>query len=1424
MGFALAVVPAWAGGAFAQGAEPRYVPGEVLVKFRRGVAARDRQSLATEMQALESRTLGRLAIERVRIAGGVEEAVARFSRDPRVEYVEPNFYVHASILPNDSLLSRLWGLRNSGQTGGTPDADVSAENAWDVTTGSASVLVGVIDTGVDYNHPDLAANIFTNPGEIAGNGVDDEGNGFVDDVHGWNFLAGTNDPLDDHGHGTHVAGTIGALGNNRIGIAGVAWNVRLLPIKFLTSQGYGTIADAVLCVDYATLMGCQLTNNSWGGGDSSQALVDAIRASGESGALFVAAAGNAALDLDLVPSYPATYGLPCIVSVAATDDHDELAPFSNYGAAHVDLAAPGVGITSTVLRSRYGSLSGTSMATPHVTGALALVFSRFPALAAADAKALLLARVDPVPWLRGRVLTGGRLNAFLPIAEPDHVAPGSITDLGTEEITGNTVTLTWTSTGDDGAQGRTSRYDVRWSTAPIDAANFEGATRVAGPGIPGLPGSRERLKIAALSFGTRYWFALRALDEFANAGPISNLASAVTVGAPVLSLSTTHVASRLLSGQSETRKLRLTNSGPSPMEFRFRSRPEVHSAAAERTRTAAARGIASRIEPEAARASYDGGRAPLRAAHARPAPPGPRVTAGAGVRVLILHGLGDVSEIAQLLRAHDDIAWVDTYDAARDPAPPALLEPYDVVVVSVSFPFGGLSRVGDLIADFADQGGGVVVTLASFINGYQPRGRFMDEGYMPLELGTGPNAPSSLGAFDAAHPIMAGVAQVEGELLGHNALAPGAHAVAHWQNGDPLVATRGHNIVAVNVFVGSPGYWVGDVPALIHNAVMWTSSGVDWLTVSPHTGSVPGGGSLDVDLRFEAGALGTGDYGADLVLSTNDPSRRESIVSAQLAASGAPDLAVRGDRIELDSDIAYGAAGAATEHRLASPAAPQGDATLEVQAEGAFVDAAQSATVEVEGTRLGTLSGSGTDCRVVRRTFRVDPPALAAWLADGRVEVRVANSPAVGAACPRNHHSVRLVYRGPDDRLDWGLVPAGEARELALEVANQGATTLEIGSVTTDHPDFTVSAPRLTLPPGQSERLRVRFAPSSAGARAARLLVSSNDPDEPRVSLPLAGAGAPPPAIAARIDLHVDPLDPKRLDRWLTASLELPAPYRNRDVVRRSVRLNGVVPAARDRDHGNRHRGYERDRNGALVLRFDRDEAIASLPEADSADLVITGTLDSGERFEGAERVRVIRPRLLHPNGGERFPSRQYVTLRWEAPAGWNVRRAALAYSIGGREWKTITEHAHGRSHAWKVPRVTSDSVRVRVALYDRDGLLGMDSSDQPFRIERAPTDAEESAEDLPSVFALLPAAPNPSSGPTRVAFDLPLEASVELSLFDAAGRRVHTLERGALPAGRHAVAWDGRDGGGRKLPAGIYYLRLDAGGFRATRRIVRID
>ena len=340
-------------------------------------------------------------------------------------FVEPNFVFQIEKTPNDPFVPHEYALNNTGSTplgASKADADMDAVEAWDITTGSAGVVVGVVDSGVDYTHPDLAPNMWRNPFEVPGNDRDDDNNGYVDDVHGIDAAANTGNPMDENGHGTHVAGTIAAAGNNALGVAGVSWDSKVMALKFLTADGSGSTADAIECLNYAVSMrnkgvNIRLTNNSWGGGGFETALHDAIARTNSAGMLFVAAAGNGGDDgvgdnNDTYGSFPSNHDLPNVVAVAATDRFDALAGFSNYGARTVDLAAPGVDIASTYFDAGYVFMSGTSMATPNVSGVAALAWSHKPGATVSEVRTALLSGVDKVDTLSGKVLTGGRVNAL----------------------------------------------------------------------------------------------------------------------------------------------------------------------------------------------------------------------------------------------------------------------------------------------------------------------------------------------------------------------------------------------------------------------------------------------------------------------------------------------------------------------------------------------------------------------------------------------------------------------------------------------------------------------------------------------------------------------------------------------------------------------------------------------------------------------------------------------------------------------------------------------------------------------------------------------------------------------------------------------------------------------------------------------------
>jgi subtilisin family serine protease len=398
---------------------------EVLVKFKSGVSDE-------AIEALTARLHDRVE-DRIENAGGVEaiddldnadaaSIVAEYSKLPEVEYAEPNFEINLEesegplvpVLPHDPQFGDQWALSNSGQKGGTKGADISATLAWATTTGTDKLVVAVLDTGVDYTHEDLAANMWARPDSLAP--YHDAELGTIDDLNGFNAVDNASDPMDDNGHGTHCAGIIGAEGENDLGIAGVNWKVQIMPLKFMGAGGSGTTKDAIEAINYVidrkkAGVNVRIISASWGSTQRSRSLEAVIRKAYENDILFVAAAGNSSVDNDRTPHFPSSYDVPNVISVAALDRHDQLASFSNYGVKSVAIAAPGVDILSTWLGNEYEEKSGTSMATPVVSGVAALVLAENPRMSVDDLRKKLLASTDPIVALKGKTVTGGRINA-----------------------------------------------------------------------------------------------------------------------------------------------------------------------------------------------------------------------------------------------------------------------------------------------------------------------------------------------------------------------------------------------------------------------------------------------------------------------------------------------------------------------------------------------------------------------------------------------------------------------------------------------------------------------------------------------------------------------------------------------------------------------------------------------------------------------------------------------------------------------------------------------------------------------------------------------------------------------------------------------------------------------------------------------------
>ncbi len=527
--------------------EGDYVEGQVIVKLQPGLNAASLVAdygakLEREFQlppAMAEKIGGRLLVMDLPSDLSTEEAMISLKSDQRVALAVPNHLVRSfgceqetppeeppeqEPYPND-LHPDQWGLFNEGQTEGTPGVDISIHEAWEITTGSRSgPVIAIVDSGIDYGHPELAPNLWHNSGESP-DGADTDGNGYVDDLHGVNFLDGSGDPSDDSGHGTHIASIIAAEGNNGQGMAGINWQAQIMPLKFLESSGRGSIANAISAIAYAESQEARLVVNGWGSEVQNQALFEVIEASQ---AMHICASGNDGYDNDIRPVHPASFPLDNIIAVAATDHNDEFTRFSNNGETSVDLSAPGRKVYSLSLDDEYKLLGGTSTAAAHVAGVAGLILTKYPELDNESLRTRLLSGVDPLPKRADRVVTGGRLNAAKAL-EDDTTPPAAPGDLWVTRLDEREVGLSWTASGDDGMEGRAHHYELRYASGPIvdgepapGEVRFQEASPITAP-KPGEPGQTEYASVDLGPSGQArtIHFAVRAVDNVGNHSPLS---------------------------------------------------------------------------------------------------------------------------------------------------------------------------------------------------------------------------------------------------------------------------------------------------------------------------------------------------------------------------------------------------------------------------------------------------------------------------------------------------------------------------------------------------------------------------------------------------------------------------------------------------------------------------------------------------------------------------------------------------------------------------------------------------------------------------------------------------------------------------------------------------------------------------------------
>jgi subtilisin family serine protease len=935
-----------------------HVADELIVAFKEGtksfvspnniandiVIVRPIGKAMTPGTGVKALTNGSLSLIRNESKMSLRELADQLAQDPSVDYVEPNYIVRHSGVPNDPKWNKQWALPK-----------IDAAKAWDSAVGSDSVIVAVIDTGIDYNHPDLQGNIWKNPGEIAGNKIDDDGNGYVDDVYGWDFCNKDNNPMDGDSHGTHVAGTIAAATNNGVSVAGVSWHASLVALKFLSDEGWGSVADAIDAVAYCAAMDFPISNNSWGGGGYSQAMKDAIAAAANKGHLFCAAAGNSATDNDKSPHYPSNYDLPSVLSVAASNSSDKLAWFSCFGHKTVDLAAPGEGILSLVPNGGTASYSGTSMATPHVAGAAALLLSINPDFGHQELKNSLMNTVDPIPSFDGKMVAPGRLNLAnaVGVASPGwlSVSPGSgsvpegekkdllFTADATDFTAGTKTAVVVLNTNDPLASVIEVPVELTVTGSPVielseKSLDFgtlwtnEMATRMVEVKNVGT----DTLKVSALNFGNGVFttelnaFILspgKAQSLAIQAEPLSsgNITSTLEINSndqknpvmkvtlqvkgvtpPSLSFNPASIFLTLEKGLSEERKITITNSGEAAGEW---DAYMVEIGADKSNKM----DMANVLKSISSRASTPEVSSPRLLAMdavqiANLGDPQPVVhfksNPESSLEIAILGAAFDYEneDIANGLVATNNFGGVTMINVSMVTPTLEELSAFDSILVYSIDPYKDAKSLGNVVSEYALSGGGVV-TASHESNTHSLQGEWVKQKLNVYEHDDNyKEAKHSMGnVLIEGHPILAKVKSFKGNSLHARKKNPlNGKIVSKWTDGSPLVTIRNGNekIVDLSFWPVSDkahdlGYFSGwdsstDGWQLIANSLSWATLGStpEWLNGTPLSDNVEGNSLEDMVLTIDAKNLEVGDYFAEIQFTSNDPFNSFTVVEVNL--------------------------------------------------------------------------------------------------------------------------------------------------------------------------------------------------------------------------------------------------------------------------------------------------------------------------------------------------------------------------------------------------------------------------------------------------------------------------------------------------------------------------------------------------------------
>jgi subtilisin family serine protease len=876
-----------------------------------------------------------LSLVRTKQSADLKAIAQLLEQDSAVLYAEPDYIVSRTEVTNDPLLSQQWALQK-----------ISASQAWEVTKGSSKVKVAIIDSGIDYTHPDLKGNIWVNPGETPNNGKDDDGNGYIDDVYGWDFANNDKDPMDGHGHGTHVAGTIAASTNNGQKIAGVAWHAKMAGLKFLSDSGSGSTSGAIEAIAYSTAMGFKVSNNSWGGGGYSRSLKEVIEKAGENGQLFCAAAGNSKSNNDKNPHYPSNYDCENIISVAASDRTDKLASFSCYGKNSVDLAAPGVGILSLLPNNRTASWSGTSMATPHVAGAATLIFAINPNATHSEVKNAIMTTVDPIPEFNEKMITGGRINVASALGQTAQSWLTVSPQEGTVEE-GSTTNLTFSVDATKFNAGKKEAI-ATFSTNDPKVGNLEIPVNVNVIGEPEIVVSAKELNFGTLWQNNKKTLNLTISNlgtdelivekiscpnkrfvsnknqlviktgeestievtanamETGNFGPFLMLTSndskkptvkvklnLSVISPPLFKITPKEISVIMEPNQAESQNIAFSNNGGATgrWEALFRETNQ------NKSRTRDLDSLLANLNKPGRAPEFSSPQIPFDGevlnksdftAKAATRITAPKIESLLEVAILGANSTAKNNDVAQGIIDSKRFSGVTIIDIGKITPTLTELMAFDSVIVYRNYGYQDSKKLGDNLADYADQGGGVV-TMAfesskKFEHFKSLSGRWATEKYGVFEESSTDtrNWNTDGSVLQENHPLVQNIDTFEGYFrLNKTDLRSGAQIVSKWKDGLPLVSYRNDiaNIVDLNFYPVSnkimTNGWKSETDGfvMLANSLEWAAKarGSEWITASVLKGTVPVASEDIWEINLSSNGLEEGKYTAEIDITTNEP-------------------------------------------------------------------------------------------------------------------------------------------------------------------------------------------------------------------------------------------------------------------------------------------------------------------------------------------------------------------------------------------------------------------------------------------------------------------------------------------------------------------------------------------------------------------------